>query len=41
MGYFSSVAVGKYTSCPIVTIQDATVENDASGIAIFKKTYIG
>ena len=41
VGYFSTVAVGKYTSHPNIYIQDAEIPGNETGIAIFKKTYLG
>ena len=41
VGYFSTVAVTKYTSKPNVIIKDAVVDTTTIGQALFKQTYTG
>lgn len=41
VGYYSTVAVGKCTTKPTIYIQDAEVKDDPTGVATFRKTYLG
>lgn len=40
-GYFSTVAIIKYTSKPLVTIANANVEDDPNAIPVFRQSYTG
>lgn len=40
-GYFSTVAITKYTSKPLVSIANADVADDPNAIPIFKQSYTG
>ena len=40
-GYFSTVAITKYTSKPLVSIANADVADDPNAIPVFKQSYTG
>lgn len=41
VGYFSTVAITKYTSKPLVYIENADIPEDPNAIPVFKSSYMG